>query len=77
MLSLPLSPESWVAIFSTGIILAGLGWEYRQRPVFDEPTHWTNGLAYATMVVGRIIVFGAVCLFFAGAVDGFPPFPKP
>lgn len=63
-----LTAAAWTALFALGVALAGLGWEYRRRPVFSDPHHWTNDIAYAVMAVGRAITFTAVLLFVAGQV---------
>jgi hypothetical protein len=69
MNAFPLTPESWTVLLAVGLALAGLGWEYRRRPVYQGP-HWTNDVAHAVMVTGRITFFVAVLLFVGGGVQG-------
>lgn len=68
MIALPLTATAWTVLFAVGIALAALGTEYRARPIFDAPDHWTNNAAYAVMVTGRAVVFLAVVLSVAGQV---------
>lgn len=65
-IALPITAAAWTVLFAFGIALAGFGWEYRRRPIFPEPSHWTNDLAFAVMCAGRAVVFAAVLLFVAG-----------
>lgn len=66
-MTLPLTGIAWVVLFALGVALAGLGYEYRQRPIFAGP-HWTNDIAYSVMVTGRVVTFAAVALFVGGQV---------
>lgn len=69
MTALPLTAAAWTVLLASGFILAGLGWEYRRSPVYVEPDHWTNDVAFAVMCVGRAVVFLAVALFVGGQVS--------
>lgn len=69
MIHLPLTAMEWTVLFAAGISMAGLGYEYRQRPIFSAPQHWTNNAAFAVMVTGRAVVFAAVVLHVAGQVS--------
>lgn len=68
MTALPLTAAAWTVFFAVGVALAGLGWEYRRRPVYADPEHWTNATAYAVMCAGRVMVFAAVLHFVGGQV---------
>lgn len=68
MIALPLTATAWTVLFILGFALAGLGWEYRQCPVYADPGHWTNETANAVMVTGRAVAFLAVALFVGGQV---------
>ncbi|MBN9074577.1 MAG: hypothetical protein J0H34_23820 [Rhizobiales bacterium] len=63
---------AWTVLLALGIVLAGLGYEYERRPVYADPAHWSNAVAYAVKVIGRMLVFLAVALFCVGdrAVQG-------
>ncbi|MGB3540718.1 MAG: hypothetical protein WBA42_21400 [Mesorhizobium sp.] len=69
MTPLPIDAATWTVFFASGVAMAALGYEYRQRPVFSDPGHWTNGLAFSVMCVGRAVVFAAVVLHVAGQVS--------
>lgn len=69
MTPLPIDAYTWTVFFAIGVAMAGLGYEYRQRPIFSAPQHWTNNAAYAVMCVGRAIVFAAVVLHVSGQVS--------
>lgn len=62
MIHFPLTAMEWTVLLTVGIGLAGLGYEYRQRPVFSDPDHWTNNAAYAVMTMGRSIVYAVILL---------------
>lgn len=68
MTPLPIDATTWTALFAAGVAMAALGYEYRQRPIFSAPQHWTNNAAFAVMCVGRAVVFAAVILHVAGQV---------
>jgi hypothetical protein len=68
MTPLPIDAAAWTVLFAAGVAMAGLGYEYRQRPIFSTPQHWTNNAAFAVMVTGRAVVFAAVVLHVAGQV---------
>lgn len=63
-----ITAAAWTILFAFGVALAGLGWEYRRRPVYSAPEHWTNDVAFAVMCAGRAVVFLAVLLFVGGQV---------
>ena len=67
-IALPLTASAWTVVLAVGVTLAGLGYEYRRRPVYADPGHWTNDTAYAVMVTGRAVTFLAVALFVGGQV---------
>lgn len=68
MTPLPIDAATWTAFFAIGIAMAALGYEYRERPIFSDPDHWTNNAAFAVMCAGRAVVFAAVMLHVAGQV---------
>ncbi|WP_295808491.1 hypothetical protein [uncultured Nitratireductor sp.] len=68
MIPLPIDATAWTVLFAVGVALAALGTEYRDRPVFDTPDHWTNDAAFAVMCCGRAVVFLAVALVVGGQV---------
>jgi hypothetical protein len=57
---------AWTVLLALGVVLAAAGYEYDRRPIFAEPTHWTNAAAYAVKVIGRMLTLLAVLLFCAG-----------
>lgn len=69
MIHLPLDAYTWTVFFAVGVAMAAIGYEYRLRPIFPVPQHWTNGVAFSVMCVGRAVVFAAVVLHVAGQVS--------
>lgn len=63
---MPISMTAWTVLLALGVVLAGLGYEYDRRPIFTDPGHWSNSIAYAAMVIGRLLTLLAVLLFCAG-----------
>lgn len=63
---MPLTTATWTMLFALGVVLAGAGYEYGRRPIYADPAHWTNSVAYAVMIIGRMITLLAVFLFVAG-----------
>jgi hypothetical protein len=63
---------AWTVLLAVGVALAGAGYEYERRPVFSDPSHWSNAVAHTVKVIGRMLVFLAVALFCIGerAVQG-------
>lgn len=66
--ALPLSGFVWTSLFAFGAALAGFGYEFRQRPIYKDMTHWTNDIAYSIMISGRVVVFICVALALAKQV---------
>lgn len=67
-MTLPLTATAWTVLLALGVALAGLGWEYRRRPIFAEASHWTNDVAFAVMCCGRAVTVLAVALSVAGQI---------
>lgn len=63
---MPLSTTAWTCLLAIGVALAGAGYEYDRRPIYSDPGRWTASVAYAVMVIGRMLVFLAVALFCIG-----------
>jgi len=63
---MPMTLTAWTVLLAVGIALAGLGYEYERRPIYSDPSHWSNAAAYAVKVIGRMVVFLAVALFCIG-----------
>lgn len=66
-IALPLTGAAWCILLAASFALAGLGTEYRRRPVYEDP-HWSNDIATAVMWSGRAGVWLALFLFVGGQV---------
>ncbi|TPL45334.1 hypothetical protein [Mesorhizobium sp. B2-4-6] len=63
---MPITATAWTVLLALGVALAGLGYEYGRRPIYDDPAHWTNTMAHSAMVIGRLLTLLAVLLFVGG-----------
>lgn len=70
VISLPMSGTAWTVLFAIAIGMAALGTEYRDRPIFAAPEHWTNHVATAVAWTGRALVVALVVVVVGGAVVG-------
>ncbi len=64
---MPIPTTTWTLLLALGIALAAAGYEYDRRPVYSDPGHWSNSIAHAVMVIGRMLTLLAVLLFCAGS----------
>lgn len=70
IISFPMSPTAWTVLFAIAVGMAALGTEYRDRPIFAAPEHWTNHVATAVRWTGRTLVIALVVIVVGGAVVG-------